>query len=87
MLSIWRQRSDSRSIQAVYPAERIQLDVDKHSPTADHPMIYVTWYDAMAYAEWRGKRLPTEAEWEHAARGGLIGKRYSWADAESVARK
>jgi len=48
----------------------------------EQPVVGINWHDAKAYAEWVGKRLPTEAEWEKAAQGGLLDKRFPWGDAD-----
>ena len=75
--SPWWRRVDGASWKSIAGP---QCSVVNELP--DHPVIHVSWQDAQAYCSWVGGRLPTELEWEHAARGGLGDVRFPWGDVE-----
>lgn len=74
-LSWWRRIEGASWRHPEGPASTLQR-------RDDHPVVHVSWHDATAFAVWAGGRLPSEAEWECAAAGGLAGARFPWGDAE-----
>ena len=73
VLSWWRWQKDANWRQPEGPGSSIENRMD-------HPVVQVSFYDVQAYAKWKGLELPTEAQWEYAARGGHDQRMFTWGD-------
>jgi len=85
--AFWMDEHEVTSGQFQEFLEEVESDAVPCGDGDDHPVRCVDWNSAQAYCEWRGARLPTEAEWEKAARGGLEGKKYPWGDESPVCQE
>ena len=72
----WRQVEGADWLHPEGPGSELEPGCSRWN----HPVVHISWFDAKAFAEWAGCRLPTEAEWEFAARGDLNQKRFPWGD-------
>ena len=85
--AFWMDQHEVTYAQFTQFMEKKGYSADAFGYGDDHPVVAVDWHDAQAYCEWAGRRLPTEAEWEKAARGGLVEKKYPWGDEDPVCTK